>query len=191
MPTPEEDLSAYAEDAELSPEQATNILSQITDTVRELITARESVLEAERVLKAAQDQVKALEQNRLPLLMDEAQQKLLVTTDGWQVSRDEIVRASISKDNLPAGVAWLNKNGHGSIVKRSVTVLFGRGEEQRAAEAIDVLREHKMEPEEAMSVNAQTLSALVRELLKEGKELPNETLGVYIQPVVKVTKAKK
>jgi hypothetical protein len=149
------------------------------------------VLLAEQKLKAAQDHVKGIEQNRLPLLMDEAQQKLLVTTDGWQVSRDEIVRASISKDNLPAGVSWLNANGHGSIVKRSVTVMFGRGEEQKAAEAIDVLHERGMEPEEAMSVNAQTLSALVRELLKEGKELPNETLGVYIQPVVKVIKAKK
>lgn len=182
------DLSAYAQDAELSPAEAGNVLAQITNLARELREAREDVKSAEAMLKVAQDRVRNLEQNQLPQLMDEARQKRLTTIDGWELERAEVIRAGISQENMPQAVAWLNANGH-PIAKTELTLQFGRGEEQKAAEAIDALREHGMPPKEKLSVHFKTLESLVKELLKEGKEFPADLLGVYVQPIVKMKQA--
>lgn len=184
-----EDLSAYARDAELEPEQAGNILAQITSTVRQLRDAQQDVKSAEEVLKAAQERERRLREVELPQLMDEAQQKRLTTLDGWEVTRSETVRAGISQENLPAACMWLESAGQGAIIKREIGLKFGRGEEQKAAEAIDVLREHHFAPSDKMSVHPQTLGAVVRELLAEGREIPMELLGVYVQPLVKISRA--
>lgn len=186
---PEPDLSAYAADAELSPGEAGNILAQITRTARELRDAQADVESAEATLKAAQERVRGLTEHQLPLLMDEAQQKELVTLDGWRITRSDTIRAGISADNMPAAVLWLDANGQGSIVKHEVKLMFGKGEEQKLAEAVDVLREHHFAPTDKMSVHAQTLGAVVRELLAEGRELPMELLGIYVQPTIKLKRA--
>ena len=187
-PTPAEkevDLSAYAQDAELSIEEKGNILAQITRTARELRDAEEDVKSAEEMLKRAQDRVRNLSENILPQLMDEAQQKRLTTIDGWDIERTETVRAGISQENMPAAVAWLNANGH-PIAKTELSLQFGRGEEQRVAEAVSALREHGMPPKEKLSVHFKTLESLVKELLSKGQEFPADLLGVYIQPRVKM-----
>jgi hypothetical protein len=184
-----DDLSAYAADAELSQAEAGDVLAQITRTARELREAQADVESAQEQLKVAQDRVRNLTENQLPLLMDEAQQKRLTTSDGWDIVRSEVVRAGISRENMPAAVAWLEDNGQGAIVKRQVSLAFGKGEEQKAAEAIDVLREHHFAPTDVQSVHAQTLSAVVRELLAEGKELPMSLLGVFVQPIIRIKRA--
>lgn len=184
----QEDLSDYEADARLSPEQSENILSKITNTVHELLAVQDEVAAAEAALKAAQEREKNLIETQLPALMDEAKQKRLTTLDGYEIERSEVVRASISAGNMPQATAWLIANGQGAIVKRELTLKFGKGEEQRAAEAVDTLREHSFTPTDKMSVHPQTLAAMVREKLAEGKELPMDLLGVYIQPLVKIKK---
>ena len=186
--TAAEDLSAYAADAELSQEEKGNILAQITRTARELRDAQADEVSAAAMLKTAQDRVRNLTENVLPLLMDEAQQKFLVTQDGWSLKREEIVRAGISQENMPQAAMWLNANGH-PIVKREVSAKFDRGEEQLAAHVVDAMREAGAHPTDRVSVHPQTLSALVRELLAEGKEFPQELFGVYVQALVKQKRA--
>lgn len=185
----EDVASDYEADAQLTAAEAGNILAQITATVREMVTAEEDVKAAEEGLKAAQDRLRNLTETQLPLLMDEARQKELVTLDGYRVTRSEVIRASISADNMPRAAAWLQANGQGAIIKREISLKFGKGEEQKAAEAVDALREHHFAPTDKMSVHPQTLGAVVRELLAEGREVPMDVLGVYVQPVVKVKKA--
>lgn len=189
MTVHEDHASDYEADAQLTSAEAGNILSQITNTVREMITAEEDVKVAEEGLKAAQDRVRNLTETQLPLLMDEAQQKELVTLDGYRVTRSEVIRASISKDRMPVAAQWLRANGHGAVIKQEVTLKFGMGEEQKAAEAIDALREHRFAPEDKLTVHPMTLGALVTELLSAGKDIPMDILGVYIQPRVVVKKA--
>lgn len=180
-----EDLSAYAADAELSPTQAGNILVQITNTARELREAQADVASVEGMLKTAQDRVRNLVENTLPQLMDEAAQKRLTTADGWELERGEVVRAGISQENMPQAVMWLNSNGH-PIAKTEISLAFGRGEDQKVAEAIQALREHDMKPKEKLSVHHKTLESLVKELLASGRDFPADLLGVYVQPVVRM-----
>lgn len=176
----------YEADAQLTEAESTNILAQITNTVREFLTAEREVKEAEEALKAAQDRLRNITETQLPLLMDEAKQKTLTTLDGYQVTRGEVIRASISQENMPKAAEWLQANGQGAIIKREISLKFGKGEEDKAAEAVGALREHHFAPVDKMSVHPQTLGSVVRELLEAGKEIPMDVLGVYVQPLVKV-----
>lgn len=182
----DDDLSAYAEDAKLGVDEKGNILSKITNTVRELREAEEDIKSVEAMLKAAQERRRALVETTLPMLMDEAQQKRLTTLDGWEVTRSEVVRASIKAENLDDAVIWLTENGHGAIIKRDIRLQFGKGEEEAANKAVSLLTEKKYFPVDKLSVHPMTLGSLVTELLAEGKTVPMETLGVYVQPVVKL-----
>lgn len=186
----QDDLAAYAADA-ASAVDGENILASITRLARELRQAQEDVKAQEEALKAAQARVQVLEEVTLPSAMDEAGQKKLTTVDGYELERDEVIRASISAANMPAAVMWLRNANHASVVKRELKLAFGKDEDQKAAEAYDALREHGFTPDDKQSVHPQTLAALVRELLGEGVEVPMQLLGVYVQPRVKMKLAKK
>ena len=166
-------------------------MSKITRLARELREAQEVVRLRQEELKAAQERVRVLEEMDLPTAMDEAGQKKLTTSDGWDLERDETLRAGISQERMPAAVAWLNSVGFGSIVKRHVGVDFGKGEEQKAAESIDTLRNAGFTPTDKMSVHAMTLQSAVKEMLSEGIEVPMDLLGVHITNKVKMKEAKR
>lgn len=182
----EADLSAYEADA-AAPESVStvNILAQITAAARELREAQRDVEAAETALKAAQDRVRHLTEFQLPQMMDEARQKSLTTEDNFQIERGEVVRASISAENMPAAVMWLNANGH-PIAKHGVSLQFDKDEEQEAARAVETLRKASFVPTDKYTVHPQTLGALVRELMKDGKDFPKDLLGVYVQPIIKM-----
>ena len=188
----QDDIAAHAADyeadAQLTEAETTNILSQITNTVREFLAAERDVKAAEETLKAAQDRLRNISETQLPMLMDEAKQKVLTTEDSYQVARSEVIRASISVENMPKAAEWLISNGQGAIIKRELSLKFGKGEEDQANEAVETLRARKFAPVDKMSVHPQTLGSVVRELLEAGKEIPMDLLGVYVQPVVKVKK---
>jgi hypothetical protein len=182
-----EDAAAYAADAAATATDD-NILANITRVARELREAQDDVVHAEGVLQAAKDRVRLLEESTLPELMDRAGQKKLTTIDGYDLTRGETVRASIPPGNLPRAIMWLNANGYGSIVKRLISLTTGKGEEQRAAEAVELLVSAGFAPTDAPSVHTSTLAASVREMMEKGVDVPKELLGVYVQNRVTMKK---
>lgn len=185
-----EDLAEYQADATPSRAEAENILSRITRLANELVQAQEDVTTQEAILKAAQERVRTLEEFQLPEAMDEAKQTALTTSDGLPVELTETIYASIPAANLPKAIMWLTSNNQGSIVKRQLTAKFGKEEDQKAAEALDLLLEAGVTPEDKQSVHPQTLAAMIREMLAEGKEVPMELLGGYTRRIVKIKKPK-
>lgn len=183
-----DDLAAYAEDAAATVDDE-NILAKITRVARELRDAEEAVQEAQEALTTAQSRVRLLEESTLPDLMDEAGQKRLTTVDDYELERTETLRASIPKANLPAAVMWLRANNNGSIVKRKLSLEFGKDEDQRASEARDLILEAGFTPTDDQSVHPMTLAATIRELLEQGVNVPMELLGAFVQPKVKMKKA--
>jgi len=180
------DAAAYEADAADPTAQDENLLSRITRLAREAREAEADVERANAALKAAQDRVRGLVENMLPNAMDEAQQKKLTTTDGWELSRGEILRASIPPALLDRAIMWLNANGAGSIVKREFKLEFGKGEDQKAAEAHDLLLSRGFAHGDKQSVHPQTLQATLKEKMAAGQEVPMDLFGVYIQPIVRM-----
>ncbi|MBU6428924.1 MAG: hypothetical protein KGR26_07940 [Cyanobacteria bacterium REEB65] len=182
-----DDLAAYAEDSAPDPGEALNILAKITHLVREHKEAAADLLTKENAYKAAQDRVRVLETITIPDAMDEAKQKALTTEDGDIVERGEVLRASIPPANLPQAIMWLSSVGYGAIVKREIKLAFGKGEDQKAAHALEVILSERLgDPADKQSVHPQTLEASIREMLKKGVDVPMELLGAYVQPRVKI-----
>lgn len=146
-------------------------------------------LEAE--LRLAQQKLKQTSEHDLPQLMDELQMESFTTTDGFVVDIAETIRASIPEAHRAEGFAWLEANGSRSLIKSELKLTFGRDENEAAEALLKELNSRGLVPDYKRSVHPGTLSSLVRERLKDGKEVPFDILGVYQQRASRITDTRK
>lgn len=168
----------------------TDKLGQLSSLAEQLNEADHTVEQAQEALKAAQAAQRDLSERQIPELMESVGMEEFSTTNGLKIKVKEAIRASAGRDGEKVKtINWLIDNGHEAIIKLSVGVAFGRGEEQRnaAKELAEKLQGEGIPATMTQDVNAQTLSALVRELLQEGIEVPEDTLHVYRQRTAKIT----
>ena len=88
-------------------------------------------------------------------------------------------------------VDWAKKSGHGGAVKSEVTVNVPVGKEQVAEEIYRLVTEtYGLQAKSYSTINAQTLGALLRELLEDGADVPLDQLGVFVFKKAKITMRK-
>lgn len=133
----------------------------------------------------------------MPEVMDSNDIDDFSLTSGLQVVVKEHVVASLKKELQPAGCAYLEKNGFSALVKRTITVPFTTRQGKLAdkvAKAIQkAVGKEQVAIEDQRAVHHSTLSAWVRNQLKEGKELSTETMklfGVFRQRRAVITEKK-
>jgi hypothetical protein len=168
-----------------------NIIAAINDAARRAMEAAAEVERCELELKAAQARHAHIVQSELPDLFEDAGIRSGWTTkDGLVLSLVEKPRGVPSVEQRPAAYKWLRDNGHGGVIKKSVTAELGRASEERVQEAEQALLDVGLAPSVNEVVHPATLASLVTELLAEGKPVDLQTLGVTIQREVKVKPAK-
>lgn len=144
----------------------------------------------QRELKLAQDRLKDIVEFKIPELMDKVGMEKFSTRNGLNIAIRETIRASMG-----TGVAkeknldWLEENGHEAVIKMGVEVPFGKSlEERETAKALAArLREEGLPASFARKVEPSTLSALMRELLEDGRPVPEEAFSVFRQRVAKIS----
>jgi hypothetical protein len=131
---------------------------------------------------AVQQQLDWIEQRQLPDLMNECGLQSFVLADGRSVTVREQIYAGVTRDNLPAALAWLRRTGNDAIIRHTVGVRFGKGDDATARELarelakrygaqLEILNEEQLHP--------STLRAFVRARLAGGEDLPRELFGVH------------
>lgn len=161
--------------------------------------------EARARLTALTGELRALAEVDLPQAMAAAGVEDFRLTDGRRVSVGTIYVASVpsgkgTKDpaeraallaRRDAWLAWLREHGHDDIVKRLVSVQFGRGEGNAAGDLAGYAREHypKNKVTDEEGVHSGTLRAFVREQSARGVQFPEE-LGVKVLRVAAVEGAR-
>jgi len=100
--------------------------------------------------------------------------------DGESVEIKKIYGAYISPDQQEAAFTWLRNNGLGDIIKNDITVSFGRGEDNKAAEYANLAKGQGVQPTQKLKVEPMTLKALVRERTEAGKEMPTELFNIFV-----------
>lgn len=174
-------MTDQASDGELS--QLSNLASLQAD-----VEAQMADLEAE--LNRARETHKDLSERQIPELMDNIGIEEFKTNTGLKISIAETIRASIPKAKAPLAFAWLREKGHAALIKRAISVSFGRGEEAAADEFAQKLTDEAVEYGDKSAVHPSTLSAFVREQLAEGEEIPIDLFGVHRQRASKIKYAK-
>lgn len=126
----------------------------------------------------------------LPLALQAARVTMLqLEGSGHIIEVANFVTGHIKEVNRAAAFAWLRKNKLDSIIKRTIDIAFGMGEDKKAAAIAKLLTSKRVPFESAESVHANTLRAFVRERLEEGKALPS-SIDVTSVPTVSIKRSK-
>ena len=120
-------------------------------------------------LQNKKEQLKKLSEEIIPAKMTELGMSSTTMVDGSKVDVVENIYVSIPKDpdKSKACYSWLEDNGLGDIIKNLGYI-----------------------PEVKVSVHPSTLKATVRQLVKDGKSIPDNVFNLFIGQKTKITKKK-
>lgn len=174
----------YSEFQDEKPNDALAELSKLGDRQAEL---EEEILEEENKLKKLKDLHKEVSQQHIPELMDQLGLQNFTTTSGTQISVTENVRASIPVARKPEAFQWLRDHGNAGLIKRMVSVEFGRGEDEKASELSKALAETFELVKDEANIHHSTLASFVKSQLESGVDIPLDLFGVFRQRVAKTS----
>lgn len=168
-----------------------NALAALRAMAEEQHEAELAVGIAEAQLVEAKDRLRVISEQKLPELMEELGVPYFETSDGLKIEIKESTHVSMGKtpEEKNEALDWLEKNGHGHLIKRTVEVPFGKGMEKDASELVQELNRVGRRASYARKVEPMTLKAFVVERLKAGEEVPLELFHVHQPKSSKVTLA--
>jgi len=138
------------------------------------------IKDLEESLAERQNNYRALTEETLPEAFAEMNLKGFVMEDGSKIEIKPFYGATISKDRKAEAFTWLRERGHDDLIKNTVSVQFGRKEDELCDRLKNLLGEHGYTFEQSEKVEPQTLKAWVREQLQRGNEVPSDLFGVFI-----------
>ena len=157
-------------------------------------------------LKALEDKIEAAEENLkdlklkaddvgsrvIPELLAEQALTSIKMSDGSTVSVKKEFRATIPKDEArrESCLQWLRDQGLGDIIKNNVTVSFGKGEDDKAEQLLNLAAENGFQPQQKSDVAWNTLTALYQERVQAGLDMPSESFSLWIKDKTKISRKK-
>jgi hypothetical protein len=131
-------------------------------------------------LKEKEEQYRNLTEVSIPEAMAEAGMKKFVMEDGSMIDVKPFYGASIPKARQAEAFQWLRDHGFDDIIKNTVSVRFGRREDELCSRLLELLRTQGFIPEQSEKVEPQTLKAWVKERIEKGQPVDSELFGVFI-----------
>ena len=155
-------------------------------------------------LKAKEDEIAALEEQLknkkaeaddissrvIPELLAEQGLSEIKLADGSKVSVKKEYRCTIPKDEIRREQCykWLRDQKLEDIIKNNVFVTFGKGEDDKAKQLLDLAVANGFEPQQKSDVSWQTLTALFRERIESGLDMPSDVFSTWVKDKTKITR---
>jgi len=155
-------------------------LSSIASMAKRAKVLEKEIEELDSVTKERKDQLRKLLEESIPNMLSELGMKSFRMADGSSIEVKPFYSASISEERRATAFEWLRQHGYDDIIKNTVSVRFGRGEDELCGGLLNQLREQGYPVEQTEKVEPQTLKAWVREMVERGVEFPTDTFGAYI-----------
>jgi hypothetical protein len=160
----------------------------LSDKVIDLRNLEDQIAASEAHTSSLKEKSRILSQVEIPLMMQEMNITKLKLKDGASVEVKPFYSASITPENQDKAFEWLRKNGLGDVIKNDITVTFGRGEDNKAAQYAVLARGQGFEPVQKVGVHAQTLKAVVRERVEAGLDMPSDIFNTFVGNQTKITR---
>ena len=167
-----------------------NSLAAISELGRQAILIEKDIEDLEATLAEKKEALRNLTDERIPDALKEIGMKSFEMADGSEIEVKPFYSASIPADRRGEAYEWLRAHGFDDIIKNTVSVQFGRGEDDAAGDLINVIRKQGLLPEQAEKIESQTLKAWVREMVEKGTDFPTELFGAYTGFKAKIKRAK-
>jgi uncharacterized small protein (DUF1192 family) len=170
-------------------EVADTSLLSISELAKAALLLEKDITDLEATLTEKKEQLRNLTDERLPDALKEIGMTKFQMTDGSVIEVKPFYSASIPVDRRGEAYEWLRAHGYDDIIKNTVSVQFGRGEDDAAGDLINSIRKQGLLPEQAEKIESQTLKAWVREMVEQGTEFPTELFGAYTGFKAKIKRA--
>ncbi len=171
-----------------SPDEFTDQqMGKLGEAANRLLQAQAEILSQEEVLKQCKMIERKINQEEIPALMEYLGFEKITLASGQVLSVKDAVQCSIPVDKRDGAYVWMDKHGHGDLIKTAVTAKFARGESEKAYNATKALDALGITSSLTESVHTGTLKAWAREELSQGHSLPANFFKIH---VVKITTVK-
>ena len=179
----------FIEDAPQDVDNLTGV-NNLSTLVIELQKLEDEIENDEERLKLKKEKADKISNIAIPEIMRALKLKTMKLADGSAIEVKEVYSATIPLDKNDGAFNWLREHGLGDLIKNEVTVSFGRGEDNKAAEYADLARGQGLEPTQKLKVEPMTLKALFRERSEKNEELPSEHFNLFKGNKTKITRSK-
>lgn len=161
-------------------------LKHLSDLAAQLQEARMEASRREAEYKKAAIRVQDLQENLIPEAMAAAGVDSFTTVDGKEITVVDFIGTTITEATREAAHKWLEDNGHGGMIKREISVLFNREQEEEANSLVGKLKDDYPAVQHKKSVHSSTLKSWVTGQLQDGADFPQELFNVFVKKVAKV-----
>ena len=146
----------------------------------------DQMLNMEKDLKKLKEEADKIGSEIIPSLLAEQGLASLKLADGSSVDIRKSYNCTIKKDQMESAFEWLRNNGLGDIIKNEVAVQFGKGEDNKAEQLLNLAVQEGYEPSQKQKVEPMTLKALYRERVEAGLDMPSQFFNVFIKDQTKI-----
>jgi hypothetical protein len=126
----------------------------------------------------------------IPELLAEQGLSSIKLSDGSSVTVKREYRCTLPKEDDRRELAynWLRDQNLGDIIKNNVSVTFGRGEDNKAQQLLDLAASNGFNPQQKSDVAWNTLTALFQERVESGLDMPSDVFSTWIKDKTKITR---
>jgi len=155
-------------------------LSGISALARRAKQLEREIADQEDALKELKSQFRKVTEEALPEALSELGMTSFRMEDGSSIDIKPFYSASISEARRAEAYQWLRDRGFDDIIKNTVSVRFGRGEDELCSRLLGLLGQQGYPAEQSEKIEPQTLKAWVKERVERGQEFPTELFGAFI-----------
>ena len=163
----------------LDPQNSQKMRS-MAELARAIRNKETEIDDLESMLKEKKEQLRRQSEEDLPSMMAELGINSFELDDGSRVTVKDLYGGHISLANRDAAYLWLRDNGFDDIIKNTLSIVFGRGEDQKADHYMKILEGYGLLPEQKTGVHPSTLKGWVRERMESGDSFPMDLFGAFV-----------
>ena len=161
-------------------------INTLASYCQELQQVEDHIALLEKEVKTQKEKADKIGSEIIPNLLAEQGLASLKLADGSSVDIKKSYNCTIKKDKLESAFEWLRNNGLGDIIKNEVAVQFGKGEDNKAEQLLGLAVREGYEPSQKQKVEPMTLTALFRERIEAGLDMPSEFFHTFVKDQTKI-----
>ena len=158
----------------------TKALGSVAELARAIRNQEDTIRHLEEKLKTEKKLLLKLSDEDLPAILDELGLQSFKLEDGSEVTVKSTYGATIRVDDREQAYDWLRQNEYDDIIKNTVSVQFGRGEDEKAKEFKELAENNKYAADQKTEIHPQTLRAFIKERVEAGDEFPMQLFGAWV-----------
>ena len=165
-------------------------IQQLSGYCLELQSLEDQIQSKEEEMKKLKEQADKIASEIIPNMLAEQGLSSLKLADGSAVEVGKSYSCTVKKDNIESAYQWLRENGLGDLIKNEVFVTFGKGEDNKAEQLLNLAVQEGFEPQQKSKVEPMTLKALYRERVEAGLDMPSDSFHLFVKDKTKISRKK-